>query len=278
VEIFHPCQTFPTCVVCNGNNRFDWSFVDGVYCISLQDREDRAAEAAAQFHTFGLCRRVLFYRPRRPPKNSTEAIWESHRNVARHALAAGHRTVLIFEDDAIFRPALTPRKLSQVHGAFLSLPPDWTIFYLGHWPLRVRFVRPNLVRTRSACTHAYIATRTLMEWLVSTPYAPVPATSAVIGKGLDAAYARLGGTYAYFPMVAVQSASPSDHISRGKHKEIRTLRHLVTRTRLHDYILSYGMRPAELFAAVLSPLQSWHEPAGMHNNGVRITSTLEDSE
>jgi glycosyl transferase, family 25 len=260
VQSFHPCPPADaTCAACGGSNRFDWSFVDAVYCISLRERDDRAAAAAAQFHRVGLCRRVLFYRPLRHPRNSTEGIWESHREVARHALAAGYRTVLIFEDDAIFRPVLTPRKLDRVRRAFRSLPADWTIFYLGHWPLRVRFVSPNVLRTCSACTHAYVASRALLEWLAATPYAGESFSSATIGKGIDAAYARLKGVYAIFPMVAIQSTSPSDHISRGKHKKIRTLRHLVIRTRLHDYLLSYLMRPAELLAVALSPLQRWQD-------------------
>jgi len=257
--IFHSCPISPDCPACGGSTSFDWSFVDAVYCISLQERQDRATDIAIQFHKAGLCRRVQFYRPRRHPKNSTEGIWESHRVVAKHALAAGHKSVLIFEDDAVFRPALSPRKLDRIRAAFLAVPPDWTIFYLGHWPLKIQFLGRNLVRTRSACTHAYIASRSLMEWLVSTPYAGAATASGMIGKGLDSAYTLLAGTYAFFPMVAVQSASPSDHISRGKHKKIRNLRHLVVRTKLHDYLLSYLMRPAELFAAALSPFQEWDE-------------------
>src|SRR5262249_62009948 len=75
-------------------------------------------------------------------------------------------------------------------------------------------LRHNLVRTRSACTHAYVASRALMEWLVATPYSSFIASSGGIGKGLDSAYAALAGTYAHFPMLPVQSTSPGDHKAR----------------------------------------------------------------
>lgn len=233
--------------------------MDAVACISLRDREDRTREAAAQLHRVGLCRRVEFYRPARPPNRPKEAIWESHRTVLRRALDARRETVLVFEDDVAFRPGLTRRRLDSVREAFGALPKGWTVFYLGHWPIELHFLRHNLVRTRSACTHAYVASRALMEWLVATPYSSFIASSGVIGKGLDAAYAALAGTYAHFPMLAVQSTSPGDHKART-HGGIRAARHLVTRTRLHDYLLSHLMRPAELWAAAVSPLRTWREP------------------
>ena len=66
--VWHPCPTDPACPHCGGAApgtaaALDWSFLDAAYCISLKIRDDRAAQAAAEFHKVGLCQRVLFYRP-----------------------------------------------------------------------------------------------------------------------------------------------------------------------------------------------------------------------
>ncbi len=84
--VFHACPPDPSCPYCNGTigdaEALDWSFLDGVYCISLQSREDRVINVAAQFHKVGLCRQVLFYRPLRHPGRGYIGSWESHRAVA----------------------------------------------------------------------------------------------------------------------------------------------------------------------------------------------------
>ena len=84
--VYHACPPDPSCPYCNATigdaGALDWSFLDGVYCISLQSREDRVINVAAQFHKVGLCRQVLFYRPLRHPGRGYIGSWESHRAVA----------------------------------------------------------------------------------------------------------------------------------------------------------------------------------------------------
>jgi hypothetical protein len=48
------------------------------------------------------------------------------------------------------------------------------------------------------------------------------------GRTIDAAYAALPDTYACFPMLAIQSTSPSDHMTHDPARRIKKLRHLVT--------------------------------------------------
>ncbi len=71
--VYHPCPAHPCCPHCNGASAaadgLDWSFLDAAYCISLKTRADRGAQAAAEFHRVGLCRRVTFYRPDKHPRN-----------------------------------------------------------------------------------------------------------------------------------------------------------------------------------------------------------------
>jgi hypothetical protein len=256
--VFHPCPPDPSCPYCNGSiapaQALDWSFLDGVYCISLKSREDRALTVAAQFHKVGLCRQLLFYRPLRYPGRGYIGSWESHRAVAEHARERGCETTLIFEDDVQFVRRLSPRSVRAIGRAIERLPPDWMIFFLGHWPLWAYFVRPNVLRTSSGCAHACIVSPRLLRWLHEHPWGtPGIEKRRLIGKALDSAYAMLPGTYALFPMIATQSISRSDNFAVS-HKKNTRLKHLVTHSRHREWLLSNLMRPFEVIVVLLSPL------------------------
>jgi GR25 family glycosyltransferase involved in LPS biosynthesis len=258
VPVFHPCPPDPSCPYCNGSidpaQALDWSFLDGVYCISLKSREDRATAVAAQFHAVGLCRQLLFYRPLRYPGRGYIGSWESHRAVAEHARAQGCETTLIFEDDVQFVRRLSPRSVRAIGRAIEQLPPNWMIFFLGHWPLWAYFVRPNVLRTSSGCAHAYIVSPRLLGWLHEHPWGtPGIEKRRLIGKALDSAYAKLPATYALFPMIATQSVSKSDNFNHS-HKKNFKLKHLVTHSRHREWLLSNLMRPGEAVVVLFSPL------------------------
>jgi hypothetical protein len=263
VAVFHPCPVDPTCPYCSGSINaggppvFDWSFLDGAYCISLKSREDRAASAAAEFHRVGLCRHVLFYRPIKHPKRAKRGIWDSHRAVGEHARRRGCARTLIMEDDVLFSRRLRPHKVRAIPRALETIPSDWMIFFLGHWPLWAYPIRPNVLRTGSACAHAYIASPRLLQWLREHSYDSPDILWAprIIGRAIDAAYARLEATYAFFPMIAIQSVSESDNRkidpTRTKRKFSRLI---IRRWKCREWLLSNLMRPNELFIVVLSPL------------------------
>jgi hypothetical protein len=256
--VFHRCPPDPSCPYCNGRidpaQALDWSFLDAVYCISLRSREDRTVKAAAEFHRVGLCRQVLFYRPLRFPGRGYIGSWESHRAVAEHARERGCERTLIFEDDVQFVRRLTPRSVRAIGRAIAGLPPDWMIFFLGHWPLWAYFVRPNVLRTSSGCAHAYVVSPRLLRWLHEHPWGtPGIAKRRLIGKALDSAYAMLPATYALFPMIATQSISRSDNFAVSRKKNTR-LKHIVTHSRYREWFLSKLMRPGEAVVVALSPL------------------------
>ena len=256
--VFHSCPPDPSCPYCNGTiaaaQALDWSFLDGVYCISLRSREDRAITVAAQFHAVGLCRQVQFYRPLRYPGRGYIGSWESHRAVAGHARERGCQTTLILEDDVQFVRRLSPRSVRAIGRAIERLPPYWMIFFLGHWPLWAYFVRPNVLRTSSGCAHAYIASPRLLRWLHAHPWGtPGIAKRRLIGKALDSAYAKLPATYALFPMIATQSISRSDNFAVSRKKNTK-LKHIVTHSRHREWLLSKLMRPGEAIVVLLSPL------------------------
>jgi len=194
-----------TCAYCTGRSAVTPLPVplDAIYCISLQEQPHRTRQAIAHFHQIGLCRHVTFYRPVRG-KNGERAIWASHRALASHALENGRRCALMLEDDVDFRrpwPKLAP-KVGRALGA---LPADWSALYLGHLPFQAYFVRRDILRTRSACAHAYIASERLLAWLAKTePFSAEVATWHRIGKSIDGALANLPGMYALFPLAVLQ--------------------------------------------------------------------------
>ena len=259
-EPFHGCPVDPACPWCSGAapgpaEPFDWSFLDGAYCISLASRPDRMAEAAAEFHRVGLCRHVTFYRPSRHPTSPAKGIWQSHAAVARHALRHGRGTVLIMEDDVAFPDPLTPATVRMVGAALPSLPPDWTIFFLGHWALWAYPVGRHVLRVSAACAHAYVASPRLLAWLDRNPERrPEIPLARLAGKGIDAAYARLPQTFAFFPMLAIQRPASSDHVVYDRNKPILTLKHRATRTRFREQLLSGLMRPNQYAVLAATPL------------------------
>jgi hypothetical protein len=155
----------------------------------------------------------------------------------------------------LFTRKVGPASLGSIARALNTLPADWMIFFLGHWPLSAYFVRPNVLRTSSACSHAYIASPRLLRWLRDHPWgSPGVETSRIAGKGVDSAYAKLPGTYALFPMLAIQRVSDNfEHLSPAKKKKKRKLRHLITRSAYRELLLSKLMRPFEIIVVLLSP-------------------------
>jgi hypothetical protein len=129
------------------------------------------------------------------------------------------------------------------------------IFYLGHWPVWAYPVGHNVLRTGSACAHAYIVSPRLLRWLDAHPWgSPGVKKLRLVGKALDSAFAELPGTYALFPMIATQSVSKSDNFNfTPKTKDKRKLKHLVTHSRHRELLLSKLMRPAEMIVVTLSP-------------------------
>jgi glycosyl transferase, family 25 len=264
-EIWHATPDASGCPHCGEASRgaggFDWSFLDAAYCISLRGRPDRAAAAAAEFHRVGLCGRVTFFRPEKDPDSVRLGIWQSHRRVAEHALRHGRSTVLICEDDVMFSHRIGPAAVRAVAAALPALPRDWMVLYLGHWPLWGYFVRRNLLRCGSACCHAYIASERMLRWLRDNPPDSVPI-ARIAGRGVDAAFARLPATYAMFPMLAIQRPGRSDNMGVAGGRRKKKLKHLITRSRRRELLLSSLMRPNEMLIAALSPgFFLWHRIA-----------------
>lgn len=250
---FEPVARDDSCAYCTGRRRPAPlpKSLDAIYCISLQEQPHRTRQAIAHLHHIGLCRHVLFYRPRRG-KNGERAIWASHRALARHALASGHRTTLMLEDDVFFRQSwdTLARRIAR---AMAALPPDWWCFYVGHVPIQAYFIRRNILRVRSACTHAYIASPRLLAWLADTePLSADVATWPRIGRSIDGAMANLPSMYALFPM-AVRQRFLGDYRVDPRFDAQGRPRSWRDGDRWRYYFIFRGAIVTEVLAAVFSP-------------------------
>ena len=247
-----------------------------IYCISLQEQPHRTAKATEQFHALGLCREVLFYRPVRG-RDPDRAIWDSHRAVAQDAIAKGFSRILVLEDDVLFTQ---PREtlIRRVAAALRGLPSNWWGLYLGHVPIQAYFLRPDLLRVRSGCTHAYIANAPLLAWLASTPpMSPEAPMWHWIGQSIDAAMSSLPEMYAVFPMIAVQRyLGESGGDTRFQDQRQQGIFLDIGRWR-YFFIYGAGTRFAEAVAVLFSPVHRLTLEWARRRLNARRTATIRHS-
>jgi hypothetical protein len=233
-----------------------WDFIHGSYCLGLTSRPDRQIEARRELARVGLLDRTTFLLS--PPADGPKppAIFDSHCAAARDAKLRGFRRILIFEDDVCF--LREGRSLAGVVDRTMArLPEGWQGLFLGHFPLRAFFIGPGILRTVSGCSHAYVANGPLIDWLAGlNPHEDLPARRIplhrLVGQGIDAALAVRPGMYACFPMVAVQSASPSSNIDPHRNRD-GSRRSALSKYR-YTHIAIRSMRAAQWVAAFFSPL------------------------
>ena len=225
--MYHKCSC-PDPVSCKTMGSKWASWLPKVFCISLNERDDRMKLASEEFHKVGLCSLVEFYRPIKDtssvPRPATRGCWESHRAVASRAMATGLSHVLITEDDLVWSHNA---KLDNLKSIFQELPKDWEIFYLGHMPLFGYPVRLDLKlwRTWSGCTHCYVINKNVMKWMKNHPYDDEPIKESMIWnknigqKGIDDFIRRLFVQYSLFPMISyqrgIQTTNPKNIIPLG---------------------------------------------------------------
>lgn len=197
--------------------------------------------------------KTTFLRPRRA-KHQPRAIWQSHRDMARHAIDRGFRKVLMLEDDADIRIG-RDRLQARLGEAMARLPDDWWGLFLGHIPLQAYLAGFRLLRARSGAAHAYIASERLLFWLAGTePMDPEVPVCRTIGTSIDAAFANLPSMYALFPMVATQRFT-NDYRIDPKRDELGRPRKLSDLKKYRTFLICNMMRGAEAVAVLLAP---WH--------------------
>ncbi len=180
-----------------------WAFFDKVYCISIDERTDRRAEARRQFAAVGLLKLVEFVIVKRHAVDREQGIYQSHITCLQKGLAAGAEHILIFEDDVIFKGF----KASRLQDAcrFLNNSPKWNMLFLGCIVRRSRGTRQkSVVKINYRClAHAYGINRRFAAELVRKPWQGI-AFDDFLGQITKE-------FYAVYPMFSFQGDFRSDN-------------------------------------------------------------------
>ncbi len=149
-------------------------FVDAIYIINLDFRQDRREETLQELRLFGLDYehpKVTLFHAIRPsssngfPNIGTRGCYLSHLNTLKDARSHGHRCILILEDDISFTSQfckLIPAQITEIEQA------QWDIFNIGS------LYQPD-------CVHNFVTP--------APPTAPFKDTHAILLK--DSAITRL---------------------------------------------------------------------------------------
>jgi GR25 family glycosyltransferase involved in LPS biosynthesis len=193
----------------------DWDFFDRLYCVSLQEREDRRASALKEFSKVGLADRVEFELGEHHPYDMEQGVYESHMICLRKGLEAGAKNIVVFEDDVEFDRFDPERLRSCIE--FLSQHPEWKVLLLG------ALIRSSHKTTNScvqkvryqSLTHAYALNRHYAETLAYEPWQGI--VNDTLFRPLT------DDVYAIYPMCAFQKYFTSDNYKYPKLVLIRRL-------------------------------------------------------
>lgn len=234
---FHACPKREGCI-CSAEKQENelseaWSFADKIFCICLSDRNDRLVEASEQFHKYGLCKKVLFYRPSKPTDDEMAelkplgirckglyGVWRSHHELSMFSKKLKLKNVIVFEDDVRFLPQqVTAENVKQIGVDLKRLPSKWELMYLGHVPFWGYPVTTDLrlFRVGSQMAHAYILSEHGIKKLNDRDYLTDFQLNQHKERGIDQYFCMTLRQYAIRPQMVVQSGSRSSNLQNGKH-------------------------------------------------------------
>lgn len=180
-----------------------WKYFDKFYCISIDERADRRADARIQFAKVGLADKVEFVRVRKHPHNCEQGIYESHMTCIRKGLEAGAASMVIFEDDIRF-DRFSPAGLKDC-ADFLSVVNHWNALFFGCLVSASRKTEnKSILKIKYRClAHAYALNRRFAESLAHTRWQGTPYDEILRN--------RPDHYYAAYPSFAFQSNSRTDN-------------------------------------------------------------------
>jgi GR25 family glycosyltransferase involved in LPS biosynthesis len=183
----------------------DWDYFDQIYCISLDQREDRRAEAKIQFEKVGVLDRVEFVIVKKHPHRFEQGIFESHMTCIKKGIEANASNIVIFEDDVLFERFSDANFKHCIE--FLAEKPDWNALFFGCLVGgSEKTENESVIKVKYRClAHAYVLNRRFAEVLASKPWQEI-AFDNMLSSFKE-------GFYAIYPSFAFQSDSPTDNQS-----------------------------------------------------------------
>jgi len=197
------------------NNPFD--FFDKIYCINLDYRKDRWAQAQEEFNKINILNRVerisgvVTNRFEDPKRNACFGNHLSHSIAIHNAKQAGANNVLIFEDDVLFIND-PPYTIGKIANYFTEMNRGWDMLYLGVNTEQPSYMMNEMlaVLTFAFSTHAYAVN--FQNSLVSADLYDINTDENVIHNDVEYNNRIIPNynCYACLPMLAIQRPSYSD--------------------------------------------------------------------
>ena len=198
-------------------------------CLNLKDRTDRFQIAATHMHEVGLCRITKFLQSERPHKHEylehvgPSGCWNAHVGAARQMVVSGQAGGF-FEDDfkVIYASLqeLRDRLLGCIEEKFILDETDQydCLMFGGLIMSGFPISKETLFAPRvyAACTHAYIATPSMIRTLAETPYI-LHAIRNGEEEPLDWFYIHHFRQHMFVPQFVVQRI-PDTNVVEGKGK------------------------------------------------------------
>ena len=180
-----------------------WDYFDKIYCISLNEREDRRAAAKIQFSNVGLLDKVEFVIVKKHPHNCEQGIFESHMTCIKKGIQANANNIVIFEDDILFE-RFNPTSLKNCID-FLSTNPHWNILFFGCLVSgSERTENKSVLKIKySTLAHAYVLNRRFAQSLIKIPWQEIAYDDMLRDFN--------NGFYAIYPSFSFQSSDRSDN-------------------------------------------------------------------
>ncbi len=185
-----------------------FDYFDDIRCINLDSATERWQNMERRFQRLGIEGRVRRFSAVATPGNHHIGCALSHRRVLQEAEASGCRSVLVFEDDALF----LDRSLDVLAAATAELAGiDWDLCYLGgcRWDgdLDPEPDCQHLDRARNVtCTHAIAYNGPVFPRLLQALPADVAGMALWVEEhhGIDQYLRNIGKAVIVRPPVATQ--------------------------------------------------------------------------
>jgi GR25 family glycosyltransferase involved in LPS biosynthesis len=178
-------------------------FFDKILVINLPSRTDRLLQIAEELYKWGIPYELVNATPH---DNGAEGLRITVEKIFRDAVAANLKSVLIFEDDAMFVDSCGNPN-DTMEQVVKQLPPTWQILYLGAQCTNGFKAKPTnnlLLLDMAFATHA---------WAVS-----LDGMKEILAAGLEAPIDNCvvktvqpkGNTYITYPLLCTQRPGYSD--------------------------------------------------------------------
>jgi len=188
-------------------------YFDKVYCINLDKRTDRWAQAQTEFKKLGIENDVIRWTGVEHP-NGNLGCTLSHLNLIKKCKEEGLNNVLIFEDDVLF--VETDIKLLEKAFKDLKSIGKWDLFYIGvtMCPRSGRFIRitDRILKTNFAfTTHAYAANAQAFDPMIEAWNRSISGGYNIVDTVLDNHIVKKRGqSFVMDPIYAIQQPGLSN--------------------------------------------------------------------